>query len=257
MNVVRTAEAGHRRARAVDQPPVAARVAAALHRLEHRARGVLQRDVEVGHAAAARRAISVEHRPRRASPGRRRGSGSTAPSCRRAAPRAAGAGRSAEAEVLAVAGGVLGDEDQLADAELLEAPRLGDQRLHRARPEAPAHRRDVAERARVVAPLRDLEVGEHAAGGEQARRGVVVEARARRAGRGRARGRVARARPRARAASSSRPMNASISGISALELARRSAAPCSRRPPGASASRRPCAPPPRGWSRSTHAWRRR
>src|SRR5258708_38848162 len=79
-----------------------------------------------------------------------------------------------EAEVLAVAGGVLGDQVELQDAGLLELAGLRDQALDAAAAEAAAPDRDGAEGARVVAAFGDLEVGV-AAGGEQAGRGVVED----------------------------------------------------------------------------------
>ncbi len=78
------------------------------------------------------------------------------------------------AEILAVAGGVLGDQVELGDPRRLELPRLGDQALDRAAAEAAAPDRDRAEGARVVAPLGDLEI-RVPLGGEQPGGGVVED----------------------------------------------------------------------------------
>ena len=63
-----------------------------------------------------------------------------------------------EAEVLAVARRVLGDEDQLLHALRLERLRLPHEGRDRPRAHEAAHLRDRAERARVVAALGDLKV---------------------------------------------------------------------------------------------------
>jgi hypothetical protein len=77
-------------------------------------------------------------------------------------------------QVLAVAGGVLGDQVELDETRGFELLRLGHQALDGAAAEAPAPDRNRAEGAGVVAPLGDLEVRE-AAGGQQARRRVVED----------------------------------------------------------------------------------
>ena len=64
-----------------------------------------------------------------------------------------------EAEVFAVAGGVLADEGDLADALRDEVFGLGDDGRHAARAELAAELRDDAEAAGVVAAFGDLDVG--------------------------------------------------------------------------------------------------
>ena len=80
-----------------------------------------------------------------------------------------------EAEVFAVAGGVLADEGDLADALGDEVFGLGDDGRHAARTELAAKLRDDAEAAGVVAAFGDFDVGGGAGGGEDARCRVGVE----------------------------------------------------------------------------------
>ena len=71
--------------------------------------------------------------------------------------------------------GVLGDEQQLANAPLGERARLADDRVGRSAAIRATQRRDDAERARVVAALGDLDVGKVARRREVAWRVGVVE----------------------------------------------------------------------------------
>ena len=80
-----------------------------------------------------------------------------------------------EAEVFAVAGGVLADEGDLADAAGDELLGLGDDRLEAARAEFAAQVGNDAEGAGVVAALGDFDVGRGFRRGEEARGGFVVE----------------------------------------------------------------------------------
>jgi hypothetical protein len=80
-----------------------------------------------------------------------------------------------EPEVFAVAGGVLADEGDLADALGDEVFGFGDDRRHAARAELAAQLRDDAEAAGVVAAFGDLDVGRGARRGEDARGLVGVE----------------------------------------------------------------------------------
>ena len=80
-----------------------------------------------------------------------------------------------EAEVFAVAGGVLADEGDLANALRDEVLGLGDDGTHAPRTELAAQLRDDAEGAGVVAAFGDLDVGGGARRGEDARSRVVVE----------------------------------------------------------------------------------
>ena len=120
---------------------------------------------------------------RAASSGRRRGSGSTGTTSRGGASDERREALAAEADVLAVAGRVLRDQDELGDSLRLERARLADERLDGAGALEAAHLRNGAEGARVVAPLGDLQVGVAAAPRQDARREVVVEARGERLGR--------------------------------------------------------------------------
>ena len=80
-----------------------------------------------------------------------------------------------EAEVFAVAGGVLADEGDLADALGDEVLGLGDDGAHAARAELAAQLRDDAEAAGMIAAFGDLDVGGGARRGEDARGLVGVE----------------------------------------------------------------------------------
>ncbi len=82
-----------------------------------------------------------------------------------------------EAEVFAVAGGVLADEGDFACAAGDKLLGLGDYRLETPRPEFSAQVRDDAEAARVVAALGDLNVGRGFWRGKETGRGFVVEIR--------------------------------------------------------------------------------
>ena len=80
-----------------------------------------------------------------------------------------------EAEVFAVAGGVLADEGDLADAAGDELLGFGDDRFKSSGAEFSAQVGDDAEGAGVVAALGDLDVGRGFGGGQEARGGFVVE----------------------------------------------------------------------------------
>ena len=82
---------------------------------------------------------------------------------------------SLEAEVFAVAGGVLADEGDLLDAAGDELLRFGDDGFEAARAEFAAQVGNDAEAAGVVAALGDFDVGRGARRGEEARGGFVVE----------------------------------------------------------------------------------
>ena len=83
------------------------------------------------------------------------------------------------AAVDAVGGRVLADDEELLDARVDEVAGLADHFARRTAHEAAAQVRDDAERAVVIAPLADLEVGvvlgreAHAAGGHQIAPGLV------------------------------------------------------------------------------------
>ena len=146
---------------------------AALHALEDIGRGVLERKVEVladivvardGFEQLASDAIGIgveESEPlevRNAGEGVEEGSETVA-----------------EAEVFAVAGGVLTDEGDLANATGDELLGFSDNRLEAAGTEFAAQVGDDAEGAGVVAALGDFDVGGGARRGEKARGGFVVE----------------------------------------------------------------------------------
>ena len=80
-----------------------------------------------------------------------------------------------DAEVFAVAGGVLADEGDLLDAAGDELLGFGDDGLEAARAEFAAQVGDDAEGAGVVAALGDFDVGGGFGRGEEARGGFVVE----------------------------------------------------------------------------------
>ena len=80
-----------------------------------------------------------------------------------------------QAEVFAVAGGVLADESNLADAGLRQSLGLGDYRFEAARTELAAQLRNDAEGAGMIAALGDLDVRHVSRRGENARRGLVVK----------------------------------------------------------------------------------
>ncbi|MNL03294.1 hypothetical protein D3C87_1238260 [compost metagenome] len=75
----------------------------------------------------------------------------------------------ASALLLAVTGGVLGDQDELLDAALGQHLGFLDDGVHRAGRVAAAQLRNDAEGAGVIAAFRDLEVGGRADGGQEAR----------------------------------------------------------------------------------------
>ncbi len=79
-----------------------------------------------------------------------------------------------EAEVLAIAGGVLGNQNQLPDAACFKTSGLSNEIVDRAGPKSPTHGGDMAEGARVVAPFGHLEIG-IAPGGEEPRILVIVD----------------------------------------------------------------------------------
>src|ERR1017187_6726711 len=80
-----------------------------------------------------------------------------------------------ESEILAVAGGVLADQVDLADALLEEAGGLGDYGFEAPAAESAAILRNHAEGARVIAAFGDLHVGEMVRGGEHSRGEVVIK----------------------------------------------------------------------------------
>ena len=80
-----------------------------------------------------------------------------------------------QAEVFAVAGGVLPDERDFAHALLREALGFGDDRLEAPRAELAAQLRNDAERAGMIAAFGDLDVSRVLRRGQQARRVLVVE----------------------------------------------------------------------------------
>src|SRR5439155_8525411 len=84
--------------------------------------------------------------------------------------------RASHAQVLPIARGVLGDQDELGNALCLDRLRLRDERRHGAAALPAAHLRDRAEGAGIVAALPDLQVRVAAPPREEARRGLVVEA---------------------------------------------------------------------------------
>ena len=80
-----------------------------------------------------------------------------------------------QAEVFAIAGGVLANQGDFANACLRQPFCLGDYRFKPARPKLAAQLRNDAERARMIAALRDLDVGGVSRRSQNARRGFVVE----------------------------------------------------------------------------------
>ena len=80
-----------------------------------------------------------------------------------------------EPQIFAVAGGVLADQVDFADALLEEAGGLGDDGFEAPAAEGAAILGDHAEGAGMIAALGDLHVGEVARGGENARGEVVIE----------------------------------------------------------------------------------
>jgi hypothetical protein len=81
----------------------------------------------------------------------------------------------AEAEVFAVAGGVLADESDFADAAGNELLGFGNDGFEAAGTEFAAQVGDDAEGTGMVAALGDFDVGGGAGRGEEARSGFVVE----------------------------------------------------------------------------------
>src|SRR5215210_5747748 len=123
--------------RPVEQAQIALRIAAAPHRREDVSVAVLERHVEIGAEArlASHQAqeVLVERgrvRVEEADPGNR--------GVRQERLDETDEAVAAHPEVLAVAGGVLGDQVQLDDPRRLELPRLGDQALDGAAAEASA-----------------------------------------------------------------------------------------------------------------------
>src|SRR5437868_3804452 len=80
-----------------------------------------------------------------------------------------------QAEIFSVAGGVLANEGDLADALCDELFGFGDDGLQPARAELPAKLRDDAEAAGVVTALCYFDVGRGARRGENSRRVLRVE----------------------------------------------------------------------------------
>ncbi len=147
--------------------------AAALHALQHRGRRVLQGNVDVGadFVVAGDRlqqplgdlvGIGVE----KAHPAQLFDERQPFEQQRQAV---------FQAEVFAVAGGVLADERDLAHAASRQALRLGHHRLEAPRAELAPQLRDDAERARMIAALGDLDVRRPARRRQHARRVLVVE----------------------------------------------------------------------------------
>src|SRR3974377_535993 len=80
-----------------------------------------------------------------------------------------------QAKVFAVAGSVLPDEGDFANALLREMLRFGDHGLEAARAELAAQLRNDAERAGMIAALGDLDVSRVLRSGQQARGVLVVK----------------------------------------------------------------------------------
>ena len=146
---------------------------AALHALEDIGRGVLERQVEIfadvgvrgdGFEQAAGDAVGIGVEEAEPAEAFDVGEGVEE-----------GGEAVAEAEVFAVAGGVLADEGDFADAAGDELLGFGDHGLEAAGTEFAAEVGDDAEGAGVVAALGDFDVGGGAGRGEEARGGVVVE----------------------------------------------------------------------------------
>ncbi len=166
-------DAGDDAARFGDEVEEDLRVAAALHAFEDAGAGVLEGDVEIlcdgvvlGHRLEQSRGDLVGVGVEEAQPAQAGEDGE----CVEQGGEAVG-----EAEVFAVAGGVLADEGDLADALCDEVFGFGDDGRHAAGAELAAKLRDDAEAAGVVAALGDFDVGRCAWGGEDAWSGVVVE----------------------------------------------------------------------------------
>ena len=77
------------------------------------------------------------------------------------------------AQVVAVIGGILGDQDHLAHAHVLQAAGLGQDRLHRAADGGAFDQRDGAEGARAAAAIGDLQIGAGALHGDALRAMLV------------------------------------------------------------------------------------
>ncbi len=131
--------------------------AAALHRLEDAGAGVLEGDVEVlgdgvmaGHSLEQARGDLVRVGVEEAQPAQAGQDGKGVEKLGEAV---------GEAEIFAVAGGVLADEGDLADALGDEVLGFGEDGPHAARAELAAQLRDDAEGAGMVAALGNLDVG--------------------------------------------------------------------------------------------------
>src|SRR5579871_5551936 len=83
----------------------------------------------------------------------------------------------AQAQVLAIAGGVLSDQVDFTDTLLEEAGGLRDYRFESPAAKGAAILRDDAKRTRMIATLGDLDVRIVARSREHARRQIVVEIR--------------------------------------------------------------------------------
>ncbi len=181
MKLLRAPASGRERAGGGQQVQEPLGRAEAAHPPQHRLAGVLERQVEVGRDAR-------RGRDRLDQAGSRLGRLQV----RRPHPHDAVDGgelrqqllqRARVAQVLAVRGGVLADQHQLADAGLGQPLGLGEQLVGGTGDERAAERRDRAERAAPVAAARELQRG-HRAGVEpvpqhraQVRRGVLVDGR--------------------------------------------------------------------------------
>src|SRR5579872_6063425 len=80
-----------------------------------------------------------------------------------------------EAEIFSVAGRVLSDERNLTDPGARQALGLGNHRFKATRAELAAQLWNDAEAARMIATLRNFDVGGVARRGQNTRRGFVVE----------------------------------------------------------------------------------
>ena len=166
-------DAGDYLARLLDQVEEDLRVAAALHGLEDRGAGVLEGDVEVfcdgvvachGFEQARGDLVGVGVEEAEPAQAGERGEGVEE------------LGEALfEAEVFAVAGGVLADEGDFTDALGDEVLRLGDDGAHAAGTELAAELGDDAEGTGVVAAFGDFDVGGGSGRGEDAWGGVGVE----------------------------------------------------------------------------------
>ena len=180
MKLVRMATPGIVRADTFDQLQEDVAGCSALHALQHRGAGMLQRHVDV----LDQRGVLRDRIEQLLGDLVRIGVEETHPfRLRRFDLRQAGEQLRQtvfEAEIFAVAGGVLADQIDLAHALREEARRFRNHRFEAAAAEFAAILRDHAEGAGMIAAFGDLDVREVARSGENARREVVIEIRARR-----------------------------------------------------------------------------